>query len=702
MATKTITGQVQIRNDTAQNWAVANPVLLAGELGYETDTHKGKVGDGQTTWNSLGYAWGGGTVPTISTGSANGTISVDGTNVAVKGLGTAAYKAEGDFVKKAGDTLTGTLTAKASLYDRISQDTTATVPTGGGLDMNNSDITRANAIIWADQADVKEGLLFPSSNFVTWDSIWADGGGNVHADSYNKTTGATTVRYIPKASANSKGNANIPVYLTNGFLEPCTDLKARYDINGTEISSINNMLAMNLGAPSLLEIGAIDTEFGDRLEFIPKSKVLYEYSVDHGSTWQELTVSDAIHKALWGGTASTTLALPKVAGTTSSNYKTIDVSGEVNFQQFRMTVTQNGYVFLNLLYMYCGGQGSTYDFKLEFYHNTNGWETINLTENTSLGWPTHLTVKHGNKAFSSSATQYGKLRVTIIPKSVGGTKTEGGVTYATNWSYNIYKIRYLGGYPYKSRHVYSIDGDKNFTFPANVSATKFIGGLSVYPSSRPTSANTRYGDGLLRYYLATSSMTTGKPPSDAQILHLAWDNTGGFDAQLAIGTTSNNTLYYRNMNGGTTWNAWKTVVTTDDLSAVATSGSYSDLSDKPTIPTVPTNVSAFTNDAGYLTGVSWSQVTGKPGSFTPSAHNQASNTINAMTGYAKASEKAAIQTTDTLNEAIGKLERRLDPTVAVAIQNPGTEVWIEVPVEHIVVGAVTPTDTDALWLEVSQ
>ncbi len=31
------------------------------------------------------------------------------------------------------------------------------------------------------------------------------------------------------------------------------------------------------------------------------------------------------------------------------------------------------------------------------------------------------------------------------------------------------------------------------------------------------------------------------------------------------------------------------------------SGSYEDLTNKPTIPTVPTNVSAFTNDAGYLT-----------------------------------------------------------------------------------------------------
>ena len=37
------------------------------------------------------------------------------------------------------------------------------------------------------------------------------------------------------------------------------------------------------------------------------------------------------------------------------------------------------------------------------------------------------------------------------------------------------------------------------------------------------------------------------------------------------------------------------------LAAVATSGSYSDLSNKPTIPVVPTKVSAFINDAGYLT-----------------------------------------------------------------------------------------------------
>lgn len=43
-----------------------------------------------------------------------------------------------------------------------------------------------------------------------------------------------------------------------------------------------------------------------------------------------------------------------------------------------------------------------------------------------------------------------------------------------------------------------------------------------------------------------------------------------------------------------------------------------------------------------------------------SSHNQASNTINAMTGYSKASAASAITTSDTLNSAIGKLEKALD------------------------------------------
>ena len=47
--------RIQFRRGTASEWTSANPTLAAGELGYETDTTKFKLGDGSTAWTSLGY-----------------------------------------------------------------------------------------------------------------------------------------------------------------------------------------------------------------------------------------------------------------------------------------------------------------------------------------------------------------------------------------------------------------------------------------------------------------------------------------------------------------------------------------------------------------------------------------------------------------------------------------------------------------------
>lgn len=83
------------------------------------------------------------------------------------------------------------------------------------------------------------------------------------------------------------------------------------------------------------------------------------------------------------------------------------------------------------------------------------------------------------------------------------------------------------------------------------------------------------------------------------------------------------------------------------------------------------------------------------------SHDQASNTINAMTGYSKPSTTSAITASDTLNTAIGKLEKALEPDVSLSINDPrGSSVWIEVPVEHLIVGSTTPTDHNAIWIEI--
>ena len=82
-------------------------------------------------------------------------------------------------------------------------------------------------------------------------------------------------------------------------------------------------------------------------------------------------------------------------------------------------------------------------------------------------------------------------------------------------------------------------------------------------SARPTSLNAQFGDGSLRIFYATSSTTEGKPAEDSHILHLAWDNTGGYDAQLAVHTRSGK-VSTRAQNSGT-WQPWKTLAFTTDI-----------------------------------------------------------------------------------------------------------------------------------------
>lgn len=65
---------------------------------------------------------------------------------------------------------------------------------------------------------------------------------------------------------------------------------------------------------------------------------------------------------------------------------------------------------------------------------------------------------------------------------------------------------------------------------------------------------------------------------------------------------------------------WNDVQNKPSFATVATSGDYDDLDNKPTIPTVPTNVSEFNNDAGYITGIDSNDVTTALG-YTPGTSN---------------------------------------------------------------------------------
>lgn len=125
MATQTLNTRIALKADTTENWGNSTLVLLKGEQAIEiteSGSYKIKIGDGVKTFSELPYATmtpeeisalvGDGAVQsvTLASGTNNGTLklTVDGKatdNIAVKGLGSAAYTNTSAYATAAQGTL---------------------------------------------------------------------------------------------------------------------------------------------------------------------------------------------------------------------------------------------------------------------------------------------------------------------------------------------------------------------------------------------------------------------------------------------------------------------------------------------------------------------------------------------------------------------------------------------------------------------
>jgi hypothetical protein len=85
--------KIQLRRDTAANWTSTNPTLAAGEIGFETDTGKFKIGTGALAWTnaSLKYSQDASLLSgtaSITALTTSGSVTVGG-NLTVNGTTTS-------------------------------------------------------------------------------------------------------------------------------------------------------------------------------------------------------------------------------------------------------------------------------------------------------------------------------------------------------------------------------------------------------------------------------------------------------------------------------------------------------------------------------------------------------------------------------------------------------------------------------------
>ena len=166
---------------------------------------------------------------------------------------------------------------------------------------------------------------------------------------------------------------------------------------------------------------------------------------------------------------------------------------------------------------------------------------------------------------------------------IGANATSGthhtGSTYISAGSGEVYIIRLVNnsrttyknldtGNTYVSSGKGYINGTEITTISGNSASTTALKNL-YNSSTRPTSANlTHITNGGVQHFKATGSMTTGKPVSDAHILHFHWDGES-YDAQMAITTAVTPTVQYRTNRPTEGWSSWITALTSSNYSLYA-------------------------------------------------------------------------------------------------------------------------------------
>lgn len=105
---------------------------------------------------------------------------------------------------------------------------------------------------------------------------------------------------------------------------------------------------------------------------------------------------------------------------------------------------------------------------------------------------------------------------------------------------------------------------------ANYAKTASNASTAIYlgrnPTARPSDVNIGItGAGGLKKFVVTEAKNQ---PFDAHIIHLDWDNKGGWDAQIAVEADKNGHMAVRGM-GGSVWGSWNTVLDSANYTSYA-------------------------------------------------------------------------------------------------------------------------------------
>ena len=166
---------IQVKRGTAAGWTSANPTLNAGEIGFESDTKKMKVGDGSTAWTSLTYTATDGDISGVTAGTG---LSGGGNSGAVTlAIDTATVATLTDTQTFTNKTLTGPAITGGTLINTVIKglEEDVNVVASAATGTINFDVETASIWYYTSNSTANHTLNFRYNSSTSLDSAMATG-----------------------------------------------------------------------------------------------------------------------------------------------------------------------------------------------------------------------------------------------------------------------------------------------------------------------------------------------------------------------------------------------------------------------------------------------------------------------------------------------------------------------------------------------
>lgn len=471
-------------------------------------------------------------VRSIATGSSNGTISVNtnGTsaNVSVKGLKALAYK----------DSLT------ASDVGAIASTLKGAVNGVAELDANGL-VPSSQLPSYVD--DIIEGYYYNGKFYKE----------STHTTEITGETGKIYVDLTTEKTYRYSGSGYVEISASLALGETSSTAyrgdRGKTAYNHSQVNSGNphNVTASDVGLGNVGNFKAVSTVASQGLTDTEKSNA----RTNIGAGTSSLTLGNSSTNAYYGDKGKTAYDHSQVTSGNPHNVTKSDVGLE-NVGNFKAVST-------------VASQGLTNKEKSNARANI-GAGTSSLALGTTSS--TAYRGDYGGTAYRH-ATDSSKLKTAKDSGLYKVASTSHG-HIASLTAVEKSDITALGipaqDTTYESKEAASGGTDVSLVTTGEKynwnESNKFLSNLY---SERPTSANiTTTGDGKIRQFKATGTMTTGNPPANGTIIHLEWDNTAGYSSQLCLTNNTqayaDNRIYTRSQSAGV-WGDWEAYVKEKDL-----------------------------------------------------------------------------------------------------------------------------------------